>query len=75
MKCSYLLPVGSNDANVSGMEFGQTFLSVTLQEFFEVADENLYLAHIEKGRTVCFSVIFSHHPMEYHWKALINTTK
>lgn len=66
----YLFPVGGDDSDVLGSEFGNAPLALSELELGEVADEGLHLSHVEEGGAVGLPLVFPHHPMEYHWEPL-----
>lgn len=59
-----LFPVGSDDADVSGVQFGEALLPLCLQQLNEVVDQSFNLAHVEERGTVALSLVFPHHPVE-----------
>lgn len=61
---THLFPVGGDDADVLGGQFGEAFLSLRLKQHDEVFDQNVDLSYVEERRTVGLSLVLAHHPVE-----------
>ena len=67
---SHLFPVGGDDADVFGREFGEAVLSLCLHQLGEVVHDHFDLRHVEERRTVGLSLVFPDHPVKDHWETL-----
>lgn len=59
-----LLPVRSNDANVTGRNGRQALLALRLQQFPHVVHEHLHLGYVEERRTVGLTLVNTSDPVE-----------
>lgn len=68
---THLFPVGGDDADVPGRQFGEALLSLRLKQHGEVADQNVDLIYVEERRTVGLSLVLAHHPVEDQGETLM----
>lgn len=68
---THLFPVGGNDADVPGGQFGEALLSLCLKQQGEVFDQGVNLGYVEERRTFGLPLVLAHHPVEDQGETLM----